>query len=188
MGWDRVVRTENFAPARTYRTDGGSRNGAKKTPAGCRRYRLLWWRLGLGRAAEIDYGERFEHADGAGLAFVRGDYKAERSLVRGERLAVDGVDDQDGFGGEIVVKFGYGEDGAVAVGAFGYDRKSHAFAAERCTLGHARFGQQCADGDAVVLMHLVVVALRGDGFAGELLQVVEIQLQVLGDSPGDQQS
>jgi hypothetical protein len=94
-------------------------------------------------------------------------------LVTGQRLAVDGVDDQDDFGGKIVVEFGYGEDGAVAVGAFGYDRKSHAFAAERGTLRDARFGQQRADRDAVVLMHLVVVALGRDGFAGELLQVVE---------------
>ena len=61
------------------------------------------------------------------MAFVAGDYEAERALVGAEGLAVGGIDDQDGFGGEVVVEFGQGEDGTVAVGAFGDDCQAPCF-------------------------------------------------------------
>jgi hypothetical protein len=122
------------------------------------------------------------------LAFVTGDDEAEWALVGTERLAVGGIHDQDGFGGEVVVEFGEGEDGFVAVGAFGHNGEGHAFASESGPLRYACFGEQGSDGDAVVLMHLVVVALGADGFAGEFFEVVEGEFQVLGYGTGDEEN
>jgi len=79
-------------------------------------------------AGKVYYGDGFQHADPTALALVARDDETEWTLVRAERLAVDGVRDENGFGGEVVVEFSQGECGAVAVRAFGNDSQCHAFA------------------------------------------------------------
>jgi len=103
------------------------------------------------------------------LALVGGDYQAERALFGAQRLTIDRIDDEGSFAGEIVVEFGYGEDGTIAVAALGDKRERHTLAAQRGTLRDAGLGQQRTDRNAIVLVHLVIVALGCDGFAGQFL-------------------
>ena len=121
----------------------------------------------------VDHGDGFEHTDPAALALVARDYEAERALVGAEGLAIDGVDDENGLSGEILVEFGEREGGAIAVGAFGDDHQRHALASQGRALRHSGFGEQGADRNAVVLMHLIVMTLGADGFAGKFLQAFE---------------
>src|SRR5579863_9799139 len=93
-----------------------------------RRYKPWRWRLVRWGAAQVDYCNGFKHADPAALAFVAGDHEAEWALIGAERLAIDGVHDQDGFAGEILVEFGQRKDGTVTVGAFRNDCERHALA------------------------------------------------------------
>ncbi len=76
-------------------------------------WKLLW--------RDRDYGDRFEHADPAGWAFiVRGD-QAEGALVEGERGAVKSVGDENFRIENAGIEFTERENDAVAVLGFGED-------------------------------------------------------------------
>jgi len=87
-------------------------------------------------------GDRFQETDPAALALVTGDDEAEGALVRTQVFAVDGIGDENRFGGEVGVEFGQGKRGTVCVAAFGYDAERHALAAKVAGLRHASFGEQ----------------------------------------------
>jgi len=113
--------------AKAHATVGGRYNGTA---------RKAWLQAG------VYDGDSFQETDPAALALVTGDDEAEGALVGTQVFVVDGIGDQDGFGGKVGVEFGEGKRGTVCVAAFGYDAERHALAAKVAGLRHTSVGEQ----------------------------------------------